>query len=274
MTPIQTPNIFAPVSTPALAIRALSFIVLAITGAIFLIVAGLAVYTLIRFGPRPPHPELGPAQVYGSTQTELARTVVPLLILVPLRPATARSVCRPVRRVLRAPARVDAPRRGRSSQRGVPGMGHGATDRAGGAGGGEGGPRSVLFVGLRQLPQHPRDAGKRRVRPGPDASDEPLDARRGCRAQHAGQPPRLGEGPGRVQGRGPHAGDEARRRPARPVARVSRDLALTPWPRRSCPLRFPHHSTSSRHRAPPVSRQHCMIGSSPWTTSASASCTS
>lgn len=37
MTPIQTPSIFAPVSTSALAIRDLSFIVLAITGVIFLV---------------------------------------------------------------------------------------------------------------------------------------------------------------------------------------------------------------------------------------------
>ena len=68
MTPIQTPNIFAPVSTPALAIRDLSFIVLAITGAIFLIVAGFAVYTLIRFGRRPTNPEVEPAQVYGTAR--------------------------------------------------------------------------------------------------------------------------------------------------------------------------------------------------------------
>src|SRR5438034_1456430 len=92
MTPIQTPNIFAPVSTPALAIRDLSFIVLAITGAIFLIVAGFAVYTLIRFGRRPTNPEVEPAQVYGSTQIELAWTVVPLLIVVVLFLVTARYV--------------------------------------------------------------------------------------------------------------------------------------------------------------------------------------
>src|SRR5437016_14299859 len=92
MTPIQTPNIFAPVSTPALAIRDLSFIVLAITGAIFLIVAGVAVYTLIRFGRRPTNPEVEPAQVYGSTQIELAWTVVPLLIVVVLFLVTARYV--------------------------------------------------------------------------------------------------------------------------------------------------------------------------------------
>src|SRR6058998_3485781 len=92
MTPIQTPNIFAPVSTPALAIRDLSFFVLAITAAIFLIVAGFAVYTLIRFGRRPTNPEVEPAQVYGSTQIELAWTVVPLLIVVVLFLVTARYI--------------------------------------------------------------------------------------------------------------------------------------------------------------------------------------
>ncbi len=92
MTPIETPNIFAPVSTPAFAIRDLSFVVLAITGAIFVIVAGFAVYTLIRFGRRPANPEVEPAQVYGSTQIELAWAVVPLLIVVVLFLVTARYV--------------------------------------------------------------------------------------------------------------------------------------------------------------------------------------
>ncbi len=92
MTPIQTPSIFAPVSTPAYAIRDLSFIVLAISAAIFLIVAGFAIYTLIRFGRRSPNPEVEPAQVYGSTQIELAWTVVPLLIVVVLFLVTARYI--------------------------------------------------------------------------------------------------------------------------------------------------------------------------------------
>jgi cytochrome c oxidase subunit 2 len=92
MMPIQTPSIFAPVSTPALAIRDLSFIVLAITGAIFLIVAGFTMYTLIRFGRRPANPEVEPAQVYGSKQIELAWTVVPFLIVVVLFLVTARYV--------------------------------------------------------------------------------------------------------------------------------------------------------------------------------------
>jgi len=92
MTPIQAPSIFAPVSTPAFAIRDLSFFVLGITAVIFLIVAGFAAYTLIRFGRRPTSPEVEPAQVYGSTQIELAWTVVPFLIVVVLFLVTARYV--------------------------------------------------------------------------------------------------------------------------------------------------------------------------------------
>src|SRR4029434_9031123 len=92
MTPVETPSIFAPVSTPAFAIRDLSFIVLAITAVIFVIVAGFGVYTLVRFGRRPADPEREPAQVYGSTQIELAWAVVPLLIVVVLFLVTARYV--------------------------------------------------------------------------------------------------------------------------------------------------------------------------------------
>ena len=90
MSPVQTPSMFSPVSTPALEIRDVSVIVLAITGAIFLIVGGFAVYALIRFGRRPANPDVEPAQIYGSTQIELAWTVVPLLIVVVLFLVTAR----------------------------------------------------------------------------------------------------------------------------------------------------------------------------------------
>src|SRR5262245_58995779 len=90
MTPVQTPNMFAPVSGPAFAIRDVSVIVLVITAAIFLIVGGFAVYALIRFGRRPANPDAEPAQIYGSTQIELAWTVVPLLIVVVLFLVTAR----------------------------------------------------------------------------------------------------------------------------------------------------------------------------------------
>ncbi len=92
MSPVQTPNIFAPVSTPAFAIRDLSFVVLAMTAAIFLIVGGFTLYTLVRFGRRPTNPQVEPAQVYGSAQIMLAWTVAPILIVVVLFLVTARYI--------------------------------------------------------------------------------------------------------------------------------------------------------------------------------------
>jgi len=87
-----TPSIFAPVSTPAFAIREVAFFVLAITAVIFFVVAGMGVYALIRF--RRPRGDDGrePPQVYGSQQIELAWTVVPLLIVVVLFLVTARYI--------------------------------------------------------------------------------------------------------------------------------------------------------------------------------------
>jgi cytochrome c oxidase subunit II len=90
--PVQTPSIFAPVSTPAFAIREVAFFVLGITAVIFVVVAGVGVYALIRF--RRPRGDDGsePPQVYGSRQIELAWTVAPLLIVVVLFLVTARYI--------------------------------------------------------------------------------------------------------------------------------------------------------------------------------------
>jgi cytochrome c oxidase subunit 2 len=87
-----TPSIFAPVSTPAFAIREVAFFVLGITGVIFLIVGGLTVYTIVRYRRRPGDGTTEPPQVYGSMQIELAWTVVPLLIVVVLFLVTARYI--------------------------------------------------------------------------------------------------------------------------------------------------------------------------------------
>src|SRR6266849_6502410 len=92
MIPIQTPSIFAPASTPAFAIRELSFLVLAIVTVIFVIVAGLTVYAIIRYRRRPGDDAREPPQVYGSTQIELAWTVVPFLIVIVLFLTTARYI--------------------------------------------------------------------------------------------------------------------------------------------------------------------------------------
>src|SRR5256712_5572744 len=87
-----TRSVFAPVSTPAFAIRELSFLVLAIVTFIFVVVAGLTVYAIIRYGRRRGDDGREPPQVYGSTQIELAWTVVPFLIVIVLFLTTARYI--------------------------------------------------------------------------------------------------------------------------------------------------------------------------------------
>src|ERR1700688_2581560 len=66
------PSIFDPHSTPAESIRHLSFFVLGITGLIFLVVFILLSYAIVKFRRRVAGGEREPAQVYGSTQIELA----------------------------------------------------------------------------------------------------------------------------------------------------------------------------------------------------------
>jgi len=85
-------NVFAPQSTPAKSIFHLSLFVLAITGIIFAVVCTLLVYSLLKFRARSSSANSEPAQVYGSTQIELAWTVIPILIVVVLFMATARVV--------------------------------------------------------------------------------------------------------------------------------------------------------------------------------------
>ena len=90
--PVSTPSIFAPVSTPAFAIRDLSYFVLGICAVIFIVVAGLLAYSLVRFRRRRGDEAREPPQIYGSNQIELAWTVVPILIVVILFLATARYI--------------------------------------------------------------------------------------------------------------------------------------------------------------------------------------
>lgn len=86
------PNIFLPQSTPADSIFHLSRFVLIITGLIFLVVFGLLVYVIAKFRSRATDDAREPAQVYGSTQIELAWTIIPILIVVVLFAATARVI--------------------------------------------------------------------------------------------------------------------------------------------------------------------------------------
>jgi cytochrome c oxidase subunit 2 len=85
-------NIFAPLSTPAKTIFDLSMFVLSITGLIFVVVGSLLVYAIVKFRAKGTDGEREPAQVYGSTQIELAWTIIPVLIVVVLFTATARVI--------------------------------------------------------------------------------------------------------------------------------------------------------------------------------------
>jgi cytochrome c oxidase subunit 2 len=87
-------SIFSPDATPAHSIFGLSTLVLTFALGIFLVVAGLLLYALIRFRHRPTHSHAAqePAQIYGSNQIELSWTVVPILIVFMLFLATARVI--------------------------------------------------------------------------------------------------------------------------------------------------------------------------------------
>ena len=85
-------NIFAPASTPAQSIFDLSLFVLEVTAAVFVVVFSLLAYAVVKFRKRKTADGREPAQVYGSTQLELAWTVVPVLIVVVLFLAAARVI--------------------------------------------------------------------------------------------------------------------------------------------------------------------------------------
>src|ERR1700731_2318419 len=86
------PSIFEPHSTPADSIYHLAHFVLSSPALIFLVVFSLLSYVVVKFRGRAVDMEREPAQVYGSTQIELAWTVIPILIVVVLFIATARVI--------------------------------------------------------------------------------------------------------------------------------------------------------------------------------------
>jgi cytochrome c oxidase subunit 2 len=90
--PRSTPSILAPASTPAHQIYDLSLFVVSLTGAIFIVVGGLLAVAIIRFRARKSDPMNEPPQIYGSTQVELAWTVIPILIVLVLFLTTARII--------------------------------------------------------------------------------------------------------------------------------------------------------------------------------------
>ena len=86
------PSIFDPRSTPADTLNQHSHFVLAITGLIFVVVFTLLAYAVLKFRQTTTNADREPAQVYGSTQIELAWTIIPILIVVVLFPAVARVI--------------------------------------------------------------------------------------------------------------------------------------------------------------------------------------
>lgn len=91
-SPVSSTNIFAPATTPAKTIFGLSMLVLAVTAVIFAVVAYLLVHSAVKFRERDGDADREPPQVYGSTQIELAWTVIPVLIVFVLFFSTARVI--------------------------------------------------------------------------------------------------------------------------------------------------------------------------------------
>jgi cytochrome c oxidase subunit II len=85
-------SIFAPVSTPAQSIFSLSIFVLCTVAAIFIVVFALLVYAVVRFRSKQSDDRTEPAQIYGSTQVEMAWTIIPILIVIALLLASARVI--------------------------------------------------------------------------------------------------------------------------------------------------------------------------------------
>ena len=86
-------DIFKPLATPGEAERQTAYLTLAITAAIFVVVAGIIVYTIWKFRRKPgDDTRQEPPQVYGSNQIEAAWTIIPILIVFVLIGVSARVI--------------------------------------------------------------------------------------------------------------------------------------------------------------------------------------
>jgi cytochrome c oxidase subunit 2 len=85
------PSMFSPVSPPAETIRGLSFLVMGVAAGIFLLVAGVLFWCVVRYRARPGD-DREPPQVYGSNPIEWSWTIVPVLIVLVLFLATWRTI--------------------------------------------------------------------------------------------------------------------------------------------------------------------------------------
>ncbi len=88
----QISSIFDPASSGAALIRDLSGLVLWICLGIFVVTQVGLIWVIVRFRARPGDEGHEPPQVYGSTQVELAWTIVPLIIVLVLFLTTARTI--------------------------------------------------------------------------------------------------------------------------------------------------------------------------------------
>ena len=86
---VRTPAFFNPVAEPAGMILDYGSLLAVTCLAIFIVVMGLLIFTIIRFRASSVDDGLEPPQVYGSDQLELAWTIVPVLLVVVLGLVTA-----------------------------------------------------------------------------------------------------------------------------------------------------------------------------------------
>lgn len=84
-------NIFHSASLPAHEIRELAWLVIAISAAIFVVVEGVLIWSIIRFR-KSEHTAGDPVQVFGSNPIELAWTIIPCIIVFVLALATVRTI--------------------------------------------------------------------------------------------------------------------------------------------------------------------------------------
>lgn len=85
-------DIFKPLSRPAEMIHESAVVVLVICAGIFIVVTGLLVFIVTKFRLRADDDGQEPPQIYGSTQIELAWTVIPILIIVVLIMVASRTI--------------------------------------------------------------------------------------------------------------------------------------------------------------------------------------
>lgn len=81
---------FDPITAQGVSISNLFNLLLVLSAALFLLVAGLLVYILLRFRGRPGDPD--PRQIEGNTRLEIAWTVSPLVLLAVIFVLTVRTM--------------------------------------------------------------------------------------------------------------------------------------------------------------------------------------